>query len=420
MPLYQSPPEEPIRPLRILMISDVYFPRINGVSTSIQTFSRALRQEGHRVTLIAPAYPAPRTGHSDEDIIRIPSRALVNDPEDRMMKRRRIRQLLPRLRAGDYQLIHVQTPFVAHYAGRELARALGLPLLVSYHTFFEEYLHHYVPLLPRTALRWLARSFTRRQGNEVEALVAPSEAMRRVLLDYGIQRPIAVIPTGIEANAFVPGDGNAFKQRLGMPRKAPTLVHVGRIAHEKNIGFLLDVMAQLLPSQPEAQLIIAGEGPALRELQDRARTLGLDDSIRFVGYLDRDKALRDCYAAGDIFLFASRTETQGLVLLEAMAQGLPLVSTAVMGTRDIVLPERGALALPEEAGAFARAIDALLQDPERRTRMSQEAGAFARRWSVPVVTGQLVELYHRLIEHSAIDASRVQGGLDRPVTNSPS
>src|SRR5262245_50157904 len=130
--------------MRILMISDVYFPRINGVSTSIQTFRRGLHAAGHETLLIAPEYPA---GHADErDIIRIPSRYLPRDPEDRMMKGGAIRALLPRLEREGFDLVHIQTPFVAHYLGVSLARSLRVPVIESYHTYFEEYLHHYVPL----------------------------------------------------------------------------------------------------------------------------------------------------------------------------------------------------------------------------------------------------------------------------------
>src|SRR5262245_27154559 len=171
--------------MRILMISDVYFPRINGVSTSIQTFRRGLHAAGHETLLIAPEYPA---GHQDDgdNIIRIPSRYLPRDPEDRMMKSGAIRALLPQLTQptkvtpsggvstatsaeaphaalanivarGGFDLVHIQTPFVAHYLGVSLARSLRVPVIESYHTYFEEYLHHYVPLMPRALMRFVAR-----------------------------------------------------------------------------------------------------------------------------------------------------------------------------------------------------------------------------------------------------------------------
>ena len=170
--------------MNILMISDVYFPRVNGVSTSIQTFRRELAALGCSSTLLAPEYPA---GHPAEaGIERIPSRFVLLDPEDRMMKSAPIRALAARLANERFDLVHIQTPFVAHYRGTELARRLAVPCIETYHTFFEEYLFHYVPFLPREWLRAAARRFSRVQGNSVDALVVPSSAMRDVLIAYGV------------------------------------------------------------------------------------------------------------------------------------------------------------------------------------------------------------------------------------------
>ena len=134
--------------MRILMISDVYFPRINGVSTSIQTFRRGLHAAGHETVLIAPQYPAGDAGQEGR-IIRVPSRYLPRDPEDRIMKAGELRALRPELRKSGFDLVHIQTPFLAHYHGVSIARQLGVPVIETYHTYFEEYLHHYVPLIPR-------------------------------------------------------------------------------------------------------------------------------------------------------------------------------------------------------------------------------------------------------------------------------
>jgi glycosyltransferase involved in cell wall biosynthesis len=159
--------------MRVLMISDVYFPRINGVSTSIQTFRRDLAALGQQVDLLAPAYPA-RADADQEDILRIPSRYLFFDPEDRMMSARAIRKKIPELRRRRYDLVHIQTPFVAHYLGLRIARELGVPVVETYHTYFEEYLYHYLPWLPASWLRGAARRFTRSQCNQVDAVVVPS------------------------------------------------------------------------------------------------------------------------------------------------------------------------------------------------------------------------------------------------------
>ena len=395
--------------MRVLMISDVYFPRINGVSTSIQTFRRGLQAAGHETVLIAPEYRIEAFGERAE-VLRVPSRYLPRDPEDRMMKRRAIRALLPQLERRSFDIVHIQTPFIAHYAGVELARKLGVPVIESYHTYFEEYLHHYVPLMPRAVMRFVARRFTTSQCNVLDALVVPSRAMQTALHDYGVRCPMHIIPTGMEMDRFVYGDGQKFRASLGIAPDRPTLVHVGRVAHEKNIDFIFRMLARVVRQRPEVVLILAGEGPALAHCKRYVASLGLNDHVKFVGYLSRDSSLLDCYRAGDLFVFASKTETQGLVLLEAMALGVPVVSTAYMGTADIVRPERGAGLAPDDEAGFASLVLKLLADRERREAMSREAIEFAASWSAAAMANKLAGLYTDLVRQ------RPDQGL-RPVAN---
>ena len=379
--------------MHILMISDVYFPRINGVSTSIQTFRNELIRAGHRVTLIVPRY----ADEPDEpDIIRIPSRGLFFDREDRMMKAAPIKRLLGELRDADIDCVHIQTPFVAHYLGVWLARRLGTPLIESYHTYFEEYLYNYIPWLPRPALRTVARRFSRAQCGQVNRVISPSHAMRDALRGYGIEQPIEVLPTGLTRDRFAEGDGAAFRQRLGLSPKTPVCLNVGRVAFEKNLDFLLQMFVTVLERLPEAALVIAGEGPAEKHLHRLAETLGISPNVHFIGYLDRQRELLDCYAAADAFVFASRTETQGLVLLEAMAVGTPVVSTAVMGTREILKPQRGALVAEEEHVEFAQKVVWLLSDRGLHGRLKKDARAYAEEWSASAMAQRLATVYEEL------------------------
>ena len=387
--------------MRILMISDVYFPRINGVSTSIQTFRRGLHAAGHETVLIAPEYPVAYTDAPNEHIIRVPSRYLPRDPEDRIMKQADLRSLRSELQPGDVDLVHIQTPFLAHYHGIAIAKKLGVPVIETYHTYFEEYLHHYVPLIPRSVMRFVARRFTVSQCSALDALVVPSLAMQKALEDYGVQCPMQIIPTGMEMERFASGDGRRFRERLGIAADRPTLVHVGRIAHEKNIDFLLRMFALVVKRKPDIMLVVAGEGPALEHCKSYVESLQLSANVRFVGYLSRDRELPDCYNAGDLFVFSSKTETQGLVLLEAMACGTPVVSTAYMGTADIVKPERGARVAPDNEEGFAKLVVELIDDPARRRAMSGEARAYAATWSAGAMATRVADLYSSLIAGDA-------------------
>jgi 1,2-diacylglycerol 3-alpha-glucosyltransferase len=380
--------------VRVLFISDVYFPRVNGVSTSIRTFRGELAACGVETWLVAPQYAAAADADPDEPgVLRVPAARVPRDPEDRRMAWRALNRTLDALPAGGFDLVHIQTPFIAHYAGVRYARRAGIPALATYHTFFEEYLHHYLPVLPRSLGRVLARSFTRSQCAALQALIAPSEPMREVLAAYGVTTPVHVVPTGLPADCFRSGDGRAFRERAGIAPTRPLVTYIGRVAHEKNIGFLVEVFREVLHSVPAALLVIAGEGPARAALHAQVAALGLESQVHFAGYLERASALLDCYAAADAFVFASRTETQGLVLLEALAQGAPVVSTAELGTRSILVPGSGALVVPEERAAFAAAVVRVLRDAGLREGMAARGRAYARSWSATAMAQRLAQVY---------------------------
>ncbi len=378
--------------MRVLMVSDVYFPRVNGVSTSIETFRSQLALQGVEVRLVVPRY-----GDEPEEagIIRVPGRSLPGDPEDRLVGWRAMHKAV--LAAADgCDLIHIQTPFVAHYAGLKAARQLGLPVIATYHTLFEEFLPHYLPFVPSGWLKGVARRFSRRQSNELDALVVPSTAMRDRLLEYGVKVPLHVLPTGIPIERFAHGNGKAFRYRHGILSTRPMALFVGRVAHEKNIGFLLEALVHARRIRADILLVIAGEGPAVDDLKAQVRTLALSDSVQFVGYLERRHDLPDCYAAANAFAFASRTETQGLVLLEAMAAGLPVIALAEMGTKDILSPGRGALTPPDNPQAYGEALGHFLGRPSAWSYLREEAVAYANEWSDKAMASRLAGLYGQI------------------------
>ena len=176
-----------------------------------------------------------------------------------------VMQHLERLRAENYDVIHIQTPFVAHYLGTRLSKLLGIPCIETYHTFFEEYLYHYIPFVPKKLMQLVAKRFSRHQGNSLDGMVVPSRPMLEVLKNYGITTHTEVIPTGIEPESFVPGDRAAFRQKYGIAQDRPVLLFVGRVAHEKNIGFLLRVLKQVRTSHPRRVVCYRRRGSGVEE-----------------------------------------------------------------------------------------------------------------------------------------------------------
>ena len=400
----------------ILMLSDVYFPRVNGVSTSIRTFAKSLLGMGHRVTLVAPDY-GPNSGQAGHDadfgdgfdVLRLPARQIFFDPEDRLIKAPALRAVLPRLARRRWDAIHIHTPFRAHQLGVRLARACDVPVVETYHTYFEEYIAHYLPWMPPAMLRAFARRTSRRLCHAVDHLIVPTAEMTAVLRAYGVRTPATVLPTGIELAEFTGGDGAAFRAKHGIDPRRPVLVTVSRLAVEKNIDFLLQVVRVLATDFPTLLFVIAGEGPDAARLKALVRTLGLEQHVRFFGNLDRRTALLDCYRSANAFVFASPTETQGLVLIEAMALGVPIVSTAVMGTATVLRNAASAVISAADVLAFAEDVARVLRDPALQASLSAAGPRDAQAWNCDTLMQQAVDLYAGLVS-GTFRGSRLPAG----------
>ena len=382
--------------MNILILSDVYFPRVNGVSTSIRTFARELRRLGHGVAIVAPHYGHAEDMDDDIEILRLGARGIFFDPEDRLIRGKALRDAATLLARRHWDVIHVHTPFRAHQLGVMLRKLTGCPLVETYHTYFEPYAKHYFPWLPAVPLRYIARRISRKLCDEVDHLIVPTQQMDDVLKQYGIATPATIIPTGIDLDEFRGGDGASFRRAHGIGAEQPVLVTVSRLAAEKNIGFLLEVTKTLLAEFPDLVFIVAGEGPDTEPLRAKARALGIDKHLRFPGNLDRRGALFDCYRAGDVFVFASPTETQGLVLIEAMALGVPIVSTAVMGTAAVLAGARSARIGKENVADFSEHVAALLRSPDLRAQLATAGHEDANAWSATTLMGKTVMLYEHL------------------------
>jgi 1,2-diacylglycerol 3-alpha-glucosyltransferase len=381
--------------MNILLIADVYFPRVNGVSTSIKTFTEQLQKLGHTVHLIAPNYGIQ---HENEGwISRVPARKIYFDPEDYLMKYGAALRLLPDLKNKKFDIIHIHTPFIAHYAGLKLGKLLGIPVVETYHTFFEDYLHHYLPWIPKKAAKSLARLISKRQCNQVDAIISPSQPMLDVLRSYGISSQAEVIPTGLQAQSFAGADGAEFRDAHGIAQDRPMLLYVGRVAFEKNIDFLVRMTKLLSENIPDILLVITGEGPAEASLRALVKSLGIEKNVQFIGYLDRNTELNACYKAADIFVFASKSETQGLVLLEAMAQGTPVVAIAELGTASVLVEGQGAMIAADDETEFAHKVHALILNHVHREHLSQCARDYAmEKWSAATQAERMVRFYSEI------------------------
>jgi glycosyltransferase involved in cell wall biosynthesis len=283
-------------------------------------------------------------------------------------------RLTARVRALDVDVFHAHHPFLLGPAAARLARRLRRPLVFTYHTRYEKYAH-YVPF-SRAVVERAAVALSARFAAAAEAVIAPSAVVREHLLRRGVRAPVAVVPTGVDLDVFGPGDRLAARRALGFAPDEPLLLYVGRLDREKSVERVLLAFEHLAGTLPRARLALVGQGKEAARLQALAARLAAAPRIRFLGARAHD-ALPVCYQAADLFLFASETETQGLVLAEAAACGLAAVAVGAPGCDEVVRDGVTGLLTKADPPALAEAALGLLLDHARRAAMGARARAVA-------------------------------------------
>jgi 1,2-diacylglycerol 3-alpha-glucosyltransferase len=374
-------------PLTIGMFTDTYVPEVNGVVTSLVSTARALRRRGHRVIIVGPAHPEGDEEHPD--VFHLRSTAFPFYPSLRMAFPLPAK-LVTALPSVPFDVVHAHTFFFIGCLGAYLARRRGVPLFFTYHTRFEDYLH-YLPVhrqISRPQTVWLSREFC----NRCDRVIAPTRDTAELLRSYGVTAPFAVLPGGIDREEF--GGTQPEPAVIAQARPGPVALFVGRLGQEKNLDFLLEGFARAVRAVPGARLVIVGDGPYRAHLTERVAALGCEGCVFFAGRVAQ-RDLGAFYANADVFVFSSLTETQGLVLVEAMAHGLPVVAVDCAVTREIVAGEAGVL-VPADPDAFAAAILRVVTESaghrERRRLAAREA---AEPFSIDAVARSLEALYRQ-------------------------
>lgn len=379
--------------MRILFCTDTFPPQVNGVSVVTALTVRGLQARGWTCAVVAPSYPeleAPTiVDVRDVDVTSVPSVRWPPYPEIRLAlpARQRIRRAIAAFRPD---VVHCATEFVIGRLGKIEAQRAGVPVCTSYHTDFARYTEAYgVAWLRRPVTRWIGRFHA-----DAERTFTPSAPAREDLLRIG-PRDIEVWGRGVDAAAFHPGRRSlAVRQRLGVGH-AVTFLHVGRLAPEKNVEVLLrafEVVRSALP--PEAvRFVVAGSGPSVPALRALA-----GPGVTFLGTLDRARELPGLYASCDAFAFASETETLGLVVLEAMASGLPVVATPSGGVADHLVHGQNGLAFPPgDVEACARAMRRLVDDHALRESLREGARRTAEQRSWDAELDRLDASYREVL-----------------------
>jgi len=378
--------------VRIAFFADSYKPYLSGVTNSAEILVKELRLLGHEVYVFAPRYP----GHveTDPNIFRFPSFA-SGYPKFRLA--------VPLIRRmPEVDIIHSHSPFQAGLLARFMSRRKRVPLVYTFHTLFTKYVH-YAKFVPKPLSKMGIVAYLQAFCRGTSQIIAPSELAKRVLRSWRIDQPVTVVPSGVEFS-YLPASLEETRQKLRkkyhIPQKAKVLLYAGRISKEKNIPFLLKAFKEL--DRKDVYLVLVGGGPLLEKLRitDYAVPAGRQELRNLIctGEVSYPEILH-YYCMGDIFVFSSLTETQGMVLAEAKASGLPIVALFAGGLSGTVRSGIDGYLVPRNQGIFIEHIDRLLRDDGLREKMARAAREDAEaRFSSVVVAKKIESVYNSLIK----------------------
>ena len=374
--------------MRIALFTNNYLPFCGGVTISVETLRRGLEERGHDVWVMAPRFRGVADGAPG--VLRYPSIPATTYPEFPLAIPY-APAVTARVRALDIDVFHAHHPFLLGPAAGRLARRAGRPLVFTYHTRYEKYAH-YVPLT-RPLVEAAAVRLSTRFAAGADAVIAPSVVVRDELVRRGVRAPVAVVPTGVDLAHFRPGDRRAARRVLGLPDDDPVLLYVGRLDREKSVDRVLLAFERVASTVPRARLLVVGHGKEAERLRRRAGALAAARGVQFLG-MRPHATLPSCYQAADLFLFASETETQGLVLAEAAACGLPAVAVNASGCDEVVRDGETGLLTKGDDTALAEAAIGLLLDGDRRAAMAARGRDVAERaFDVRLQIDRTLEVY---------------------------
>jgi glycosyltransferase involved in cell wall biosynthesis len=378
--------------MKIMMFTNTYLPHVGGVARSVSTYEEEFCRRGHDVRIVAPEFegaedssgrvlrtPAIQKFNGSDFSVRIPQPGLMADFVD------------------DFRpdVLHSHHPFLLGDSALRMAWSRRLPLVFTYHTMYEQYTH-YVPLNSEALKRFVIQMSTE-YCNLCTHVIAPSESVAVLLRERGVTTPITSIPSGVDVSFYAGGNGARFRHNFGIHDHVTVIGHVGRLAAEKNLDYLANAVGYYLANHPQAVFLIVGAGDAGESMQRILQSHTAKQRV-FMPGPQTGQDLADAYAAMNLFVFSSRSETQGMVLAEAMAAGVPAVALDAPGAREIVNVRNGRL-LPSNASErdFAAAMDEVANDSDRLRRLSKAAQETAREFSLEKCADRALDLYHRLV-----------------------
>ena len=383
--------------MRICHFTNTFLPHVGGVARAVQTLLEDQRRARHRVLVVAPEFAEGKTPKRIErSVERIAAITKFND-SDFSVRLPVAAALSDRLANFKADILHAHHPFLLGDTALREAASRQVPVIFTHHTLYERYTH-YLPWDSDT-VQGIAAELATRFANRCNVVIAPSASVRDLIVERGVTAPVHVIPTGIDTAQIARGNGARARRRWHLPAEAPVVGHLGRLAEEKNLPYLARAIAQALRGRPEAWALIVGDGPAREVMEHIFSEAEVQARVVFTGKLTGVR-LHDACAAMNLFAFASTTETQGLVLAEAMASGAPVIALDASGVREVVVDGTNGRMLPAGAtdAEFAEVLATALAQPEQCEAWRTAARATAAEFDRRKTSAKLLDVYRETVE----------------------
>jgi glycosyltransferase involved in cell wall biosynthesis len=382
--------------MKIAFFTNNYLPNPYGVSMSIESFRQELEKHGHTVYVFAPKFG----GYIDENrnVFRYPAIDLnfrnVRFPLAIPFSFR-ISKILKDL---EIDIIHSQHPNLLGWAAERWAKEKKIPLVFTWHTLYDQYAHFAPAFIPRKLAAWWAIRNAVRYADQTEQVITPTPSVTKIIRSWGVKNPkIESIPSGVDENGFANADGEVTRKKLGIAPDETLLFFIGRITAEKNVTFLMEAVVELLRKNKKAKFVVCGGGDKIPELKKISHMAGASEQVIFTGLIGNQER-KNYFAAADIFVYASKSETQGMILTEAMYMGVPVVAVQATGVKDLVINQVTGLLVKEDKNQFVSAVQRLLDDRELRARFSENAKAIAsQNYTASVCAGKMLAVYQKAI-----------------------
>lgn len=389
--------------MKIGIFTDTYNPVTSGVVTSINMVEQELKKRGHEVYVFTTSKSVqPNENQTLYMLNSIP--LLIAKQYKNRIATFYSREIAKQIKEIGLDIVHTQTEFSVGAFGKIISRKYDIPFIHTYHTMWEDYVHYISPIKGRNIrLKRLARTFSRAFVRKAECVITPSNKTAKYL-KYKCNvknKPIYIIPTGIDIAPFKSSnfsleEKNKLKESLGIKQDEKVILFLGRVASEKSIDVLMDVMPSIFKDHPNYKFLIVGDGPSKKSLEEQAKKLNIENKVIFTGKVPWNEVPK-YYNLGDVFVNASITETQGLTFIEAMAAEVPVVAKYAPNLSEFIKNNKNGILVKKNAD-FKNAIVDVIENKNLKETIIKGGNETAKEYSIEVFGDKLEMLYSEIIK----------------------